>query len=55
MISVGSWEYLQILIRRAPPQSILKCLHTVVVEEQCYQSIVLDTKRNEAGNRMSER
>jgi hypothetical protein len=54
MISISSWENLQILIRRAPPQSILNCLHTVVVEEQCYQPIVLNTKRNEAGKRMSE-
>jgi|SRR4051794_33223598 hypothetical protein len=42
---ISSWEYLQILISRAPPQSNLDGLHTVVVEEQSYQSIVLDTKK----------
>jgi hypothetical protein len=42
---VSSWEYLQILICRAPPQSNLDGLHTVVTEEQRYQSIVLDIKK----------
>ena len=42
---VSSWEYLQILICRALPQSNLDGLHTVVTEEQRYQSIVLDIKK----------